>query len=231
MCASTERELDRWLAELPDPEASLQHADLVVVARRQRFGHGQQGRVWVSPPGGLWLSAAMPWRAGLEHSAPLALAAAVGISRELERLGLAMQIKWPNDLMVRGFKIGGILPRLRLRGSRVRWAQVGVGLNGINPVPPGAISVGQALGLAHHPKASPKRLLPAVLRGLNWAQSQASKPEIVRLQAEQRLLRPAHGLLHQGQCWQVVGLTTDGGLRVECDGRRSTLRSQLAESA
>ena len=144
VCASTEIELDRWLERRQAAGMSLQR--LAVTARRQRFGHGQQGRPWLSPAGGIWLSAAIPWAGSLPGTASLGLAVAVGLAQQLEALGLAVQLKWPNDLLVGDRKIAGLLPRLRLRGQRIRAAQVGVGLNGCNPVPPGALSVAQALG-------------------------------------------------------------------------------------
>lgn len=203
---------------------------LAVVAAHQRFGQGQRGRPWNSPVGGLWLSAAMPWPTALADSASLSLAVAVGLALQLEALGALVQLKWPNDVLVGGRKLAGILPRLRLRGAQVRWAQVGLGLNGINHPPSGAVSLAQALsqGLARapsclphrpfHPKAKPQRLLKPVLAALDWAQAMANEPELVRQQAEARLHRPAEGLLHGGQIWQVAGLEPDGGLRLQRPG-------------
>jgi BirA family biotin operon repressor/biotin-[acetyl-CoA-carboxylase] ligase len=168
VCASTEIELDRWLEQRQ--ATALPQEWLAVAARRQRFGHGQQGRPWLSPAGGLWLSAAIPWAGALPGTASLGLAVAVGLAQQLEALGLSVQLKWPNDLLVGDRKIAGLLPRLRLRGQRIRAAQVGVGLNGCNRVPPGALSVAEALGCRKgHPQASPERLLPRVLAGLEWA--------------------------------------------------------------
>ena len=164
------------------------------------------------------------------------LAVAVGLALQLEALGVVAQLKWPNDVLVGGRKLAGILPRLRLRGEQVRWAQVGLGLNGINRTPSGAISLAQALSrgpsqrpsyLPHrpfHPKAKPQRLLKPVLAALDWAQAMAPEPELVRLQAEARLYRPAEGLLHGGQIWQVVGLESDGGLRLQRPGATFTLQ-------
>ena len=54
--------------------------------------------------------------------------------------------------------------------------------------------------------------------GPRWAQARAPDPELVRLQAEARLDRPAEGLLHGGQIWQVAGLEADGGLRLQRPG-------------
>ena len=241
VCASTERQLERWLRSRERERRPLPGAlagglaggpagGLAVVAAHQRFGQGQRGRPWNSPVGGLWLSAAMPWPTALADSASLSLAVAVGLALQLEALGALVQLKWPNDVLVGGRKLAGILPRLRLRGAQVRWAQVGLGLNGINHPPSGAVSLAQALsqGLARapsclphrpfHPKAKPQRLLKPVLAALDWAQAMANEPELVRQQAEARLHRPAEGLLHGGQIWQVAGLEPDGGLRLQRPG-------------
>lgn len=187
---------------------------LALLARRQRCGHGQQGRAWHSPPGGVWLSAALPWPAQPQGAAALALAAALGLALQLEDLGLQPQIKWPNDLLLNGRKLAGILPRLRWRGGQVRHAQLGVGINGVNHGPPGAISLAQALGRSAHPQAQPARLAARLLRGLEWAAAAAGQPELVRRQAELRLWRPGDGLEHDGQRWSVAGLAVDGGLRL-----------------
>ena len=196
-----------------------------MVAAHQRFGQGQRGRLWDSPVGGLWLSAAMPWPTALADSASLSLAVAVGLALQLEALGVVVQLKWPNDVLVGGRKLAGILPRLRLRGAQVRWAQVGLGLNGINRPPSGAISLAQALGQGpFHPKAKPQRLLKPVLAALGWAQAMALEPELVRLEAEARLHRPAEGLLHGDQIWQVAGLEPDGGLRLQRPGATFVLQ-------
>ncbi|MEB3235213.1 MAG: biotin--[acetyl-CoA-carboxylase] ligase [Cyanobacteriota bacterium] len=197
VCASTEIELDRWLAEL-DGQPQLERSGLVVVARRQRHGRGQWQRQWQSPPGGLWLSAAFAWPGEpATELAPLTLATAVGLALQLEALGVAPQIKWPNDLMLQGRKLAGILARQRLQGGRVRWARVGVGLNGINRVPAGAIALGEVLPHAPHshynPRASAAALLPRVLAALHWAQRHAKQPELVQQLAQARLLNPSDG--------------------------------------
>jgi len=226
VCASTERELDRWLrAARGNP--GLDHSGLVVVAKRQRYGHGQQGRPWISPPGGLWMSAAFAWPAAtLGSGAPLTLAVALGLSLQLEALGLNPQIKWPNDVLIGGRKLAGILPRLRLQGQRVRWAQVGVGLNGINRVPAGAISVATALQQRHgqasamkrpthfDPRARPEALLPRVLACLDWTCRNAQQKDLVLQQIAQRLYCPPGGWPHQGALWQLNGLGPNGELRL-----------------
>jgi BirA family biotin operon repressor/biotin-[acetyl-CoA-carboxylase] ligase len=218
VCASTEIELGRWLAgrEAAGRPLPADGTALVVVARRQRFGTGQQGRTWVSPPGGLWLSAAIPWPS-TSGSAALGLTVAAGLALQLEGLGLRPLIKWPNDLLLEGRKVAGLLPRLRHRGGQVRWAQVGIGLNGCNRIPPGAISLAEVLSSgrrAAHPQAMPRQLEGRVLAALAWVVAMAEASEAVRELAEARLWRHPQGLAHAGLCWQVEGLELDGRLRL-----------------
>lgn len=231
VCASTERELDRWLLQL-QPDLNLHTSGLAVVARRQRHGHGQHGRAWLSEPGGLWLSAAFDWPCAAMGGAPLTLAAAVGMALQLEQLGLQPQIKWPNDLLLEGRKLGGILAGLRLAGGRVRWARVGLGLNGVNRLPVGAIAVGEAMQRLRrpdgpvdrfHPRATAQALLPRALAALSWARAHSTQPELVLALAEARLHRPAAGHCHEGRIWQIDGLTAGGGLRLQHGGERLVL--------
>lgn len=233
VCASTEGELERWLAgtgRRPAPWATgrLEHP-LAVLARRQRFGHGQRGRPWSSPAGGVWLSAALPWPLEPSAAASLALAVAVGLALELEALALPVRIKWPNDLLLelpggRLGKVAGLLAGLRLRGGRVRWARVGVGLNGRNPVPPGATNLLPLLGVA---RADPVRLAVRVLAALEWAVAWAERPEAVRSMAESRLLLPPEPLWLEGEAWQAKGLAVDGGLVLARGTQRRVLQRRF----
>lgn len=231
VCASTELELARWLASrdlagLPLAEGSR---GLAVIARRQRHGQGQQGRIWHSAPGGLWLSAALPWPwAAAGNASALGLAVAVTLAESLAGLGVAVRLKWPNDLLVGGRKLAGILPRLRWRGAQVRWAQVGLGLNGINRVPVGAISLAEALGCKpFHPWATPARLLDPVLEAVARAPALCLAPELLLARADALLYRPAAGIEHAGCHWQVIGLAPSGGLILESAGGRTTLQGRF----
>lgn len=213
VCASTETELDRWLA-------AGAAAPLAVIARRQTRGHGQQGRAWLSPVGGAWLSAALPWpqpaASGMPQAAP-ALAVVLGLALQLEALGLQPQIKWPNDLLLNGRKLAGVLPRLRWRGGRLQACCVGVGLNGRHPLPDGAIGLCQV---------RPERLTALVLRALEWAVAVTDQAELVRFQAERRL-GPVTAVWHEGRSWQVCGLALDGGLRLRDGGQVVELRRRF----
>jgi len=221
VCGSTERLLDDWLTQAPCAQGPRLRAPLALLAGQQRFGRGQRGRSWSSPPGGVWLSAALPWHPEPLGAAAVGLAVAVGLALELEDLGLPVRIKWPNDVYLPGpggamAKLAGVLPGQRLHGPKVRWARVGVGLNGRNRVPCGAINVAMAAG--RH-QACPWRLSARVLRALDWAMAWAGRPEAVRLLAEQRLWWPTQSIQLDGESWQPLGLRRDGGVVLGRQGR------------
>ena len=221
VCGSTERLLDDWLTQAPCAQGPRLRAPLALLAGQQRFGRGQRGRSWSSPPGGVWLSAALPWPPEPLGAAAVGLAVAVGLALQLEDLGLPVRIKWPNDLYLLGprgamAKLAGVLPGQRLQGHQVRWARVGVGLNARNRFPSGATNVAMAAG-RHH--ACPWRLSARVLRALDWAMAWADRPEAVRVLAEQRLWWPTQAIQLEGESWQPLGLHRDGGVVLGRQGR------------
>jgi len=129
-----------------------QGAGTVVVARQQTAGKGQWGRTWASAVGGLYLSLVLEPDMALAHKHLLTLASAWGVATSLENLGIPLQIKWPNDLVSQGRKVGGILTESRVRGAtpaiampHIHQAVAGLGLNWDNPVPDTAISIRQLL--------------------------------------------------------------------------------------
>lgn len=105
----------------------------VVMADCQTAGKGRRGRSFSSPRGmGLYLS--ILWRPDCPPEAllPLTALSAVAVCRAVERLsGVSPSIKWPNDLVLNGRKLGGILTELSVEGEtgRVDYVIVGIGLN------------------------------------------------------------------------------------------------------
>ena len=90
----------------------------IVVADQQTDGRGRFGRVWTSPPGGLYATFIVP------SDRLLALRAGLAAARALEALGAAVRLKWPNDLVVGERKLGGILIE-----ANADVARVGIGIN------------------------------------------------------------------------------------------------------
>jgi BirA family biotin operon repressor/biotin-[acetyl-CoA-carboxylase] ligase len=103
----------------------------VVVAEEQRRGRGRLGRGWDSAYArGLYFS--LLWRADQRNpagTAPITLAAAVSTAAVLDaKTGLPVKIKWPNDLLLKGKKLGGILAELK-EGEKGGCLVIGIGLN------------------------------------------------------------------------------------------------------
>lgn len=103
----------------------------VVIADSQSSGRGRRGRAWLSPPGtNLSLSVILRPDLSPREAAMLTLLAAVAAASALQRTtALPVSIKWPNDLMVRGKKLGGILTEIRADMDRIFHAVVGIGIN------------------------------------------------------------------------------------------------------
>ena len=217
ICTSTEDVLSTWLRTHPwdggRPRA--------VIAGRQTRGQGQWDRQWQSPQGGVWLSAALPWSAVGTAPGLLGLAVAVTVAERLESLGVPVAIKWPNDLLVQGRKLGGILPRMVHRGSEVRLARVGVGLNVANGVPPGAIALRDCPSL--RPLRTHRRGLwtAQVLEALDQAVLLAADPQAVCRATEARLWTRQVKDPVSGEDWDVEGLRDDGALLLR-RGTRTT---------
>nr|WP_156404832.1 biotin--[acetyl-CoA-carboxylase] ligase [Sphingomonas sp. Root241] len=98
-------------------------------AERQTSGKGRQGRAWDSPAGNLYISTLVRVRPGEPAPATLALVAAVALEEAVSLFGVQPMLKWPNDLLVGGAKLSGILL------ERVE----------------DAVIIGFGVNLAHHP--------------------------------------------------------------------------------
>jgi BirA family biotin operon repressor/biotin-[acetyl-CoA-carboxylase] ligase len=122
---STNSELQRR-ASTRDPRDVL-----VCLAERQSAARGRRGRNWIQPPGGgLAVSLLKRFEAPLAHLAGLSLAAGVAVARALERCGVPpLGLKWPNDLVHDGRKLGGILVELGGGADGPCHAVIGVGVN------------------------------------------------------------------------------------------------------
>ena len=101
----------------------------VIVGRKQLAGRGRAGRRWESPEGSLSVSLVLPWPEGPERiRLPLAIAIPL-VARLAEAFGVRLKLKWPNDLVFEGRKLGGILIETRQGEDGDGGAIVGIGLN------------------------------------------------------------------------------------------------------
>ena len=165
---STNNDLKRRaVGEAPD--------GLVVVAEEQTGGRGRRGRSFASPAGkGLYLSALLRPSCTLEQLPALTAWSAVAVCDAVEALcGVRPGIKWPNDVILEGRKLCGILTELELEAESgaLRYVVVGIGLNlsqteaDFGPeLAPTAISLAQALGAAPRRAEAARALLDGLDR-------------------------------------------------------------------
>jgi len=105
-----------------------------VIALSQTAGRGRFGRTWISGPGvGLWFSLVLRPDLDYPQAGMVPLAMGFGLVLALRRLGLPARLKWPNDVVVRGGKLGGILVEGTTAAGRLATAVVGVGVNWCGP--------------------------------------------------------------------------------------------------
>lgn len=206
---------NRYLWQLLDHGAA---AGTVVIARQQRAGRGQWGRPWQSPEGGLYLSLLLEVEIPTQQQGMLTLASAWGLVTALVNVGAPVWIKWPNDLVAMGRKLGGILTETRLEGQCIRYAVIGVGLNWANPVPEAGITLKTLLhetGGTHGSNVGSLETLAAltlrgILQGQQFWQDRGSTELVVAYQ--QRLVNLGQAVTVAGQPGKVIGVAGDGRL-------------------
>ena len=105
-------------------------AGTVCVADCQLRGRGRMDRSWFSPSGaGLYCSVLLRPDLSMENAGLLSFCAALAMTETLRESGLQVSVKWPNDIVLDGKKLCGILSSCESDGSRVRFAVIGSGLN------------------------------------------------------------------------------------------------------
>ena len=103
----------------------------VCLADEQSAGRGRRGYGWFSPPGcGIWASVLLRPRLSAARTPPLTLCAAAAVALVLETAaGVSVEIKWPNDLLMGGRKVAGILAESRVVSGDEPVIVIGMGIN------------------------------------------------------------------------------------------------------
>lgn len=122
------------LARLQTPAQAALTRPTLLVAERQTQGRGRAGRVWHSATdaakgASLTFSLAWPFACNLQDLVGLPLVVGVAVAQALEEQAVRVQLKWPNDILRDGHKLGGILIASVSQSAQQQWAVIGVGLN------------------------------------------------------------------------------------------------------
>jgi BirA family biotin operon repressor/biotin-[acetyl-CoA-carboxylase] ligase len=118
---------NEWAKELAMYGA---HEGTVVIAETQTKGRGRLGREWISSTGGLWFSLILRPKLRPAEAVKITFVAGLAVAKVLrEMFDLKAETKWPNDVLVNGRKICGILTEMNTTGEIVNFVVVGVGVN------------------------------------------------------------------------------------------------------
>ena len=186
----------RALAEAGAPHGTL------VTAGVQTAGRGRQGRTWTAPPGRALLSslvvrdpdALLPLRAGLAVA---------------ELAGRSARVKWPNDVLLDGRKVAGVLVEGRMQE---RWAVVGMGINAALEPSDLPVELRDRAGTLGRPPAELEDVLSELLRALErWLA--APQDDVLAALGERDALRD-QPVRWAGGAGVGAGIDAGGGLRV-----------------
>lgn len=186
---------------------------LIVVADYQSAGRGRLERRWESPPGANLLASfllAMPAdpRARWQIPGALAVAAATAIETTC---GIVARVKWPNDLLVGGEKVAGILTESASSPTGPALSAVGIGVNCLEPGPPEVSST--SLSLAAGRDVAPGALLDELIDSLSDALEHLVDPDdpsrlLERLRAQSATIGAEVKVIHLDGRIEVGRATT-----------------------
>jgi len=150
---------------------------VVVFAESQTRGRGRLGRPWLSPPRrGLWFSVLLRPDLRPQGATQLTVAAAVALVRAIhEETGLSPEIKWPNDILVRGRKVAGVLTELAAELDHIKHVTLGIGVDvnlTASEFPPDLRNLATSLKLECGRHVNRIELAAAILRELDRAYAQ-----------------------------------------------------------
>jgi BirA family biotin operon repressor/biotin-[acetyl-CoA-carboxylase] ligase len=180
----------------------------VLIAETQTGGKGRLGRKWISPKGNLYFSVVL--RPDLPtHKAPLlTLMAAVAVASAIRTTcGVQAVIKWPNDILVSGKKVSGLLTEMSAEPDRIRHIALGIGVDVNMPLeelPPDVREFATTLAAEAGRKIDRTALLQQILRDLE--------------SRYRRLLQSEAEVLEE---WEALNVTI--GKRVSVSGSGETL--------
>ena len=190
-----------------------------IIAQQQTAGRGQWGRTWQSPPGGLYLSLAIP----LPDLPPLMVTLVAGwaIATTLRDRHIPVSLKWPNDLLLEGRKLGGIKTEQRSGSDRL---VIGIGINWSNPVPPEGINMRSVQAYPSHPShslISLEDLTIRVILSIQQGITQWPAPQIPQFLPQYwELLESRHrSVTVAGAIGEIIAITPTGALQIRLQGQ------------
>jgi len=108
----------------------LKNNGAIIIAEKQTGGKGRSGRKWISPKGGIWLSVILHPKFDISITTLFPIASSLALSYAIEKIcKINPELKWPNDLTIKGKKVAGMLVDASLESNRIENLVLGVGIN------------------------------------------------------------------------------------------------------
>ncbi|AFY38456.1 biotin/acetyl-CoA-carboxylase ligase [[Leptolyngbya] sp. PCC 7376] len=198
----------------------------VAIAQRQTAGRGQWGKTWTSSEGGLFLSILVPITLDPQDAYGLTIASVWGIASRLQEAVIPVEVKWANDLLLQGKKLGGIKTETKVQQGKVTAAVIGVGINYCNPVPD--VGINLETFWANQRQFSIEYLAALVIAGISEAIALLKNEGMDSILPNYlKLLKNLNELIvYEGHLGKIVGVNGKGELLVlmEAEGSRSTIK-------
>lgn len=205
--------------------AGLRHGLVAVLAQAQTQGRGRAGRAWLAEPGAsVCLSIGLPLDCSEMPFLPLCVG--VGIAQCLQSLGVGVSLKWPNDVLIQGRKLAGVLCEGG-QGPAGGFTVVGIGLN-IRPVhvPSGQAGVPPTALVDHWPSYRPLpdaralayRLVPSVVSAIELGRRSGLDDIAAWFAQRDAFVGQPVAVSDQGQVLMqglALGLASDGAYRIQ----------------
>jgi BirA family biotin operon repressor/biotin-[acetyl-CoA-carboxylase] ligase len=171
----------------------------IVIAEAQTRGRGRLSREWLSPEGGIYFTLILRPGISPAYAPRINLMASIAVAATIRKLfGLKTELKWPNDVLIEGRKVCGILAEMDAEMDVVNFVNVGIGINANTSIPQFEKTVTSLKGALGR-EISRKKFLSALLM------------EIERLQP---LLMNADLL----QEWKKLSVTLNKDVRIAAPG-------------
>jgi BirA family transcriptional regulator, biotin operon repressor / biotin---[acetyl-CoA-carboxylase] ligase len=108
----------------------------IVIAEAQTRGRGRLSREWLSPEGGIYFTLILRPRISPAYAPRINLMVAVAVAATIRKLlGLKAELKWPNDVLIEGRKVCGILAEIDAETDVINFVNVGIGINANTSIP------------------------------------------------------------------------------------------------
>ena len=198
----------------------------IVIAETQTRGRGRLDREWFSPEGGIYFTLILKPKISPIYAQRATLMAGISVAKAIRRLfDLKAELKWPNDVLIEGRKVCGILAEMEAETDAIKFINLGIGINANSPIPQyesRATSLKEELGR----EISRKELLSSVLEEIEIEKAKLERADLIEewkslsttLGKEVRIIAPGETI--EGK---AIGIDSSGALIIKSrDGSLAT---------